>query len=51
MNFALPEVDWNDLGKSITRVCTFTFCNSSREKNRRDECSCVIISLDTNSYT
>lgn len=23
MNFALPDVDWNDVGKSITRVC---FC-------------------------
>lgn len=21
LNFAIPDVDWNDVGRSITRVC------------------------------
>jgi hypothetical protein len=25
MNFAIPDLDWNDLGKSITRVCVIFY--------------------------
>lgn len=30
VNFAIPDIDWNDLGKSITRVCFKKFRNKNK---------------------